>query len=662
MCGIAGFVNLDGLPADPAVLEKMIRTLHYRGPDGTGAHLDGPLGLAHNRLSIIDIGGGHQPMECDDGSLWISFNGEIFNFVELRADLEKKGHRFRTHSDTEVILKAYQQYGVECVHYLNGQWAFAIWDASNHRLFLSRDRLGVRPLFHAVFGNTFLFGSEVKALLAHPEADAKLNLEALRQVFTFWFPIPPETIFKNVHELPPAHSLIVENGKIHLQRYWQLDYSRVGTDASPAAEKRYLEEFNELLLDATRIRLRADVPVGAYLSGGLDSSIIAALAKQCVQSSLCTFSIAFDDPALDESVYQREVVNALGTQHQMIRCSSSDISAVFPDVIMHTERPVIRTAPAPMYLLSKLVRDRGFKVVLTGEGSDEFLGGYDIYKEAKIRAFWAAQIGSEWRPNLLRRLYPYLAGMQKQSPAYLRAFFHVEHDSVANPYFSHLPRWDVTSKTQAFFSQDVRSELNGRDAYAGLKANIPDDFAGWGTFARAQYLEAAFLLPNYLLSSQGDRVAMAHSVEGRYPFLDYRIVEFSTRLPICLKMKVLREKYLLKKAFGDLVPAAVLQRPKQPYRAPDVASFFDRSTGRARHDYVDELLSPDRVRADGVFDANAVQRLVNKARAGNVTSFAENAALVGILSTQILIEKFISHQQEPISYGANWAASSPVHY
>jgi asparagine synthase (glutamine-hydrolysing) len=299
-------------------------------------------------------------------------------------------------------------------------------------------------------------------------------------------------------------------------------------------------------------------------------------------------------------------------------------------------------------------------VVLTGEGADEFLGGYDIYKEAKIRAFWAAQADSTRRPLLLKRLYPYLNGLQKQSPVYLQAFFHASTEDARSPLFSHVPRWELTSRSGAFFTPAVREKIQQAEPYADLQQHLPEEFAQWSVFSRAQYLESAFLLPGYLLSSQGDRVAMANSVEGRYPFLDYRVVEFASSLPPQLKMKVLNEKYLLKKVFGDLVPSSVRNRPKQPYRAPDAVSFFNPSTGKARQPYVDELLSADVVRDYGIFNPNAVQKLVAKAKAGRASGFLDNAALVGILSTQLLIDQFIEHFEERISHAADRAGSTPV--
>ncbi len=645
MCGIAGFLHFDGRPADPAILRRMAGTLRHRGPDDTGGYTSGPAGFSHRRLAIIDAEGGRQPMTSEEGALAITFNGEIFNFVELREDLRRKGHRFRTRSDTEIILALYREYGPDCVTYMNGQWAFAIWDAARRRMFLARDRVGMMPLYYATAGRTFLFGSELKALFAYPGVSRELDLRALGQVFTFWFPLAPRTMIRGVSELPPGRFAIVENGRIEVHRYWSIDFSK-GDSAGPAdaaAERRCTEELQYLLQDATRLRLRADVPVGAYLSGGLDSSVTAALAQKCVGESLCTFSVAFDDPALDESKFQADVVGRLGTAHHTIRCSTSQIGGEFPEVIRHTERPVLRAAPVPMFLLSRLVRENGFKVVLTGEGADEFLGGYDIYKEAKIRAFWAAQADSRLRSLLLKRLYPYLPGFQQQPVAYLRQFFHVSAEDVAAPFFSHLPRWQLTARTHAMFSAEVRRELDARDPREDMTSLLPPDFPAWSPLSRAQYLESAFLLPGYLLSSQGDRVAMAHSVEARFPFLDHRVLELAMRTPPQLRMKVLNEKYLLKRAFGELVPASVLKRPKQPYRAPDAVSFFDPATGRARHSYAEECLSVERIRENGVFDPGAVQRLLARVRAGKAADFVSNAALVGVLSTQLMIEQFISH-------------------
>jgi asparagine synthase (glutamine-hydrolysing) len=639
MCGIAGVLNFNTEKINPGLLHRMIGMIHHRGPDDNGVYTDGPIGLAHARLSIIDLAGGKQPMHNEDQSLWITFNGEIFNYVELRKELVRKGHRFSSHSDTEVLLRLFEEKGEDCVHDLNGQWAFAIWNTKTRRLFLSRDRLGVRPLFYTLTDHALIFGSEVKAILTHPDVRREIDLRALDQIFTFWFTLPSGTIFKGIQELPPGHSMVVESGKIRIRQYWRLGYH---PDSESITEQECAERLLELLVDATRLRLRSDVPVGAYLSGGLDSTVITTLIKRFTDTPLKTFSVTFDDPEFDESAYQKEVIHFLETDHQEVRCTHQDIGRIFPEVVWHMEKPVLRTAPAPLFLLSKLVRDNGYKVVLTGEGSDEMLGGYDIFKETKIRRFWGAHPNSRIRPLLLKRLYPYLPNLQTQSDAYLQAFFHVKAEDRSDPFFSHLPRWDLTARTKMFFSEDVKSQLKAYDAYAEMKGLLPLEYPGWDGFSQAQYLEAAYLLPGYILSSQGDRVAMAHAVEGRFPFLDYRVVEFASRIPPRLKMKVLNEKYILKQAAGKLIPASIKKRSKQPYRAPEAQSFIggERSV---RNAYVEELLSKDRIQKDGIFNSGAVQKLVEKIQRGQTIGIKDNMALVGILSTQLVVDQFVNN-------------------
>jgi asparagine synthase (glutamine-hydrolysing) len=639
MCGICGVLNLNSKPVSAQVVEKMAETIRHRGPDQNGVYTDGKVGLGHRRLSIIDVACGRQPMPNADESLWISFNGEIFNYVELREDLERRGHRFRTQSDTEVILHLYEEEGEECVQHFNGQWAFAIWDKKKDKLFLSRDRLGVRPLFYTLNYGTFIFGSEIKAIFACPEVRRELDLIGLDQIFTFWCSRAPRTIFKDIFELPPGHSLVVQGGRIHTWPYWQLDYP---DQYEKLPEEAWAERLLELLMDATRIRLRSDVPVGAYLSGGLDSTVVTAIIRRHSEARLKTFSVVFEDPEFDERRYQREAVDFLRTEHHEVRITGEDIARVFPKVIWHAEKPVLRSAPAPLFLLSSLVRNQGYKVVLSGEGADEILGGYDIFKEAKIRRFWGRRPESRLRPLLLKRLYPYLGNLRFQSQSYLNAFFHVEAGDLSNPLFSHLPRWELTSRIKGFFSEDLRTELRDYSALEELGSSLPAAFASWDDFTKSQYLEASCLFPGYILSSQGDRMGMAHSVEGRFPFLDHRVVELAMQIPPQLKMKVLSEKHILKRATTELVPAAVTSRSKQPYRAPDSASFFSR--GKASEPYVEEMLASARIRHEGVFNPTKVGKLYDKIKRGGVIGVKDNMALLGILSTQLVISQFIGSQ------------------
>lgn len=646
MCGIAGILNLDGAVVSPEILQGMIRMLAHRGPDDIGFHMEHGAGLAHARLSIIDPPGGRQPMCNEDSSLWITFNGEIFNYVELRKELLGKGHKFATRSDTEVILHLYEEEGEDCVQYLNGQWAFAIWDNQHRRLFLSRDRMGVRPLFYTQANKSFLFGSEIKAIFAHPGITREIDVHGLDEVFTYWCTIPPATLFRNIRELPPGHSMTVDARGTTVRSYWDHKFEKISGVVTPSQEQAYADELLELLINATQIRMRSDVPVGAYLSGGLDSTITTALVKKFTDAKLRTFSVTFDDPEFDESSFQADAVRFLDTEHQEVHCSKNQIAEVFPDVIRHTEKPVLRTAPAPLFLLSRLVRNSGYKVVVTGEGSDEVLGGYDIFKETKIRRFWESRPDSKMRPILLRRLYPYLQNMQNQPDAYRKAFFHIDVDTTLQPFFSHIPRWQLTAKLKTFFSDAVLSEIGADSGYSKVKSQMPKSYASWDSFCQAQYLEAKCLLPGYILSSQGDRMAMAHSVEGRFPFLDHRVVEFASRLPSSMKMKVLNEKYLLKRCAAGLIPQSVAKRHKQPYRAPEACSFLQ----PAAREYMDELLSPEQIRRDGIFDAPAVAMLQNKFRKGAAIGIKDNMGLVGIVSTQLLMHQFINHFESRMTY------------
>jgi asparagine synthase (glutamine-hydrolysing) len=643
MCGIAGMFNSGSRqPAVEKTMRQMLAMIRHRGPDEFGIYLNGPVGLGSARLSIIDLSGGQQPIANEDGTLWIVFNGEIFNYLELRPELEARGHRFTTHSDTEVLLHAYEEYGPQCLERLNGQFAFAIWNERDQSLLLARDRLGVRPLFYTLNHGDLVFGSEIKAILADRRVRAEIDPAVLDQIFTFWSPLTPQTAFRDIVEIPPGHYLLAREGGIAVQSYWQVSFN-TGTERQPQKNlEAYEEEFTELLVDAARIRLRADVPVGAYLSGGLDSSIIAAVIRNFTSNHLDTFSIAFDDANFDESVHQNRMASFLGTQHQVVHATHADIGRVFPEVVWHAEVPLMRTAPAPMFLLSKLVRDSGFKVVLTGEGADEFLAGYDIFKEAKIRRFWARSPDSKFRHRLFQRLYPDIAGLSKNGADFLAAFFREDLTAVNRPDYSHAVRWRNNRRACRFFSPEVRQDADQN--WSGLvEKQLSPRFREWGPLERSQFLEIKIFLAQYLLSSQGDRMAMAHGVEGRYPFLDHRVVSFCNRLPANLKLRGLTEKFLLKRLGRKWLPEEVWQRPKRPYRAPIHRSFFN----AAEPEYVRELLSPEALKRTGWFNPAAVGQLVAKARQGGALGETDDMAVAGIISTQLLHRQFIEDFRLP---------------
>lgn len=642
MCGIAGIFGLrEQFRSDHESLQRMAKKLNHRGPDGQGIYFDDKIGLAHARLSIIDLEGGAQPIHNEDKTVWTVFNGEIFNYVELRQELIDRGHYFYTHTDTEVIVHLYEEYGEDFVSKLNGQFAIAVWDITCEKLILVRDRAGILPLFYTCQNDHLLFGSEVKAILAALHDAPSINPAALDQLMTFWAPVSPGTMFKGIFELSPGHILVAHHGNISTHRYWDWRFP-LQNEFRSGSESQLREELLHLLIDATQIRLRADVPVGAYLSGGLDSSSLVSLIHHFSDAPLRTFSIGFDSKSFDEREHQKQMIEQINANNSHIICHDRDIAEHFIDTIWHTESPVLRTAPVPMKLLSNLVQDKGYKVVLTGEGADEVLGGYDIFKESKLRQFWAKQSSSAIRPMLLKRLYPYLDVSPGRAQTYLQNFYGVSLDDPNAAFFGHIPRWITTSKCKHFFSSSFKEQLQ-ENAENVLAAHLSPNLKNWHHFNRAQYVEAKTLMAGYLLCSQGDRMLMANSVEGRFPFLDHRVIEFANQLHPNIKMKVLNEKYLLKQAMKKYIPKNIVQRHKQPYRAPDIAAFF---SGKIP-DYVHELLSKDCLTRYGYFDSRKVELLMAKIKAGHVIGFKDNMAFIGILSTQVwhnlYIEQFSSN-------------------
>ena len=641
MCGITGIIDFSSSPPSESVLRKMLGMIRHRGPEAFGMYLDKQVGLAHARLSIIDLTGGDQPIHNEDRSVWIVYNGEVFNFPDLRKDLLARGHQFYTNTDTEVLVHLYEEKGPEFLKDLNGQFAFALWDQRQRRLLLARDRMGIRPLFYYHQGGRLAFGSEVKALFADSGVPRSLNLQTLADVFTGWTPLGNLTAFEGIYQVPPGHYAFFSETGMSVHPYWQLSFSHQDNRERPLSE--WVEELKSLLQDATRIRLRADVPVGAYLSGGLDSTYITSVVKRFFNNELRTFSVSFTDGRFDEAPFQLKAVKAIGTEHRNIRCTENDIGEVFPHVVWHAEVPLLRTAPAPLYQLAHLVRENNFKVVLTGEGSDEIFAGYDIFKEDRVRRFWARHPDSAMRPALFRKLYPDIfSSDNKRSRTFLESFFRKGLTNTDSPVYSHFIRWENTAQLKTFFSAEMREAVDRNSSFEErFIATLPQGFMKWDPLSRAQYTEITIFLTNYLLSSQGDRMGMAHAVEGRFPFLDYRVVEFASRVPVRYRMLGLKEKFILRKAAEDLIPLELAQRPKQPYRAPISRCFL----GDPPHEYVQDLLSERRIREAGYFDPRRVNALVEKCRKneGGLLSERENMALVGIISTQLLDHLFLKN-------------------
>ncbi|MEW5795022.1 MAG: asparagine synthase (glutamine-hydrolyzing) [Candidatus Zixiibacteriota bacterium] len=644
MCGIAGYFQMsEPSPPEHELLGRMVNAIRYRGPDEFGAYFDERCALGQARLSIIDLAGGSQPLCNEDGTAWVTFNGEIFNYIELRQELEKQGHRFRTNCDTEVIVHAFEQYGRNCVDHFNGQFAFALYDRSKRSLFVARDRLGIRPIFYAVHDGRFYFASEIKAIFCDPRVPRRLDLKGLDETFTWWTSAPPRTLFEGINELEAGSFVEITDGRLKTSRYWDMSFPERFDYDRPV--QSYAEELRALLIDSVRLQLRADVPVGAYLSGGLDSSVTTALIRHFTQSRLETFSVTFEDKAFDESNYQQQMARHLGTSHHTVNCTYRSIAESFPKVIWHTERPILRTAPTPLLELSRLVRENNFKVVLTGEGSDELLGGYDIFKETLIRAFWAKNPDSQWRPAVLRKLYPTLPVSGARAKHYLEQFYKSGLDKTCEYYFSHIPRINTTTRLKEFLTADIRNAIDSHDSLGAFGRDLPKLFAKWHHLARAQYLESKSLLSCYLLSSQGDRVSAANSVEGRFPFLDHRVAEFAATIPPGYKIFGLNEKYVLKKAMRPELPPEIVKRVKQPYMAPDSNCFVQSDSPG----YVADLLSEDAIAQSGLFNSRAVSLLYKKCLKGadEHLSFKDNMAFVGILSTQLLVKQFLNEFSIP---------------
>jgi asparagine synthase (glutamine-hydrolysing) len=628
MCGLAGIVRPHASErVDELALRRMVKAIGHRGPDGFGLALDEGAGLVSARLAIFDIPRGWQPFEASAGGSLLVYNGEVYNHPELRAELSARGDSFATTCDTEVVLRLLERDGVAALDRLNGQFALAWWQPGRRRLTLVRDRFGVRPLYYALLDDgTFVFGSEAKAILASGEVVAAPDLEGIDEVFTLWGPRAPRTTFLGVAQVRPGGLVVWERGRIVEERTWWSPEYELGRDSDV--------DLEELLRDSVRLRLRADVPVGTYLSGGLDSSLITALAQAETEHDLRTFSIAFKDPRYDERVHQEEVARAIGTRHHVVEALPRDIAWAFPDVVRHAEMPLVRTAPVPLYLLARAVREQQITVVATGEGADELFWGYELFKEVVLRELNRRE--PERAVQLLEQLYAYLGpAAARRGPAWRR--FLLETGADDEQLGSHLTRAHATAAVKAFYQSEIAAEIGTDAALERLRAELPSAFGRWSPLERAAWLELTTLLEPYLLSAQGDRVAMAHGVEGRFPFLDHRVFAYSVQLPEAGKLAGMREKVALREIAAKVLPTAIAERPKQPYRAPEIAPFFTPDAP----EWVADALSPAGLAESGIWDAQRVDGLLRRCRAGRATGVRESMALVGILSTQLWHREFM---------------------
>jgi len=637
MCGIAGIFHSDfSKLVNQVQVERMLRVISHRGPDESGIYLNGGVGIGNVRLSVIDLVSGSQPLEVQNNRYWIVYNGELFNYPEIRDQLKKKGYSFETTSDTEVVAQAYAAWGPNCLSKFNGQFAICIWDNQRRELFLARDRSGIRPLFYTEHGGSLYFCSEIKGLFQNSEIEKQFSPKGLSQIFQYWTTLQPETPYKNIFELPPGHYMLYRQNEKKIKCWWKLNFPERRNLSEPNFHET-VEVFRELFNDAVKIRLRADVEVAAYLSGGIDSTVTTSFIHDIEPGILNTFSIGFSEKDFDESKYQLEASKYFNTNHKAYTCTLDEIGESFNKAVYYGEYPILRTAPVPMYLLSKKVREQNIKVVITGEGADEILAGYNIFKEAKIKRFWANFPNSSARPALLTKLYPYLPMMKDAKSSALKMFFGYALQKTDDPFYSHLLRWHNTSRIKNYFSNEMKEVTRNFDFRNDLERAVDADMSKYGDLAKSQLIEFKIFMSNYLLSSQGDRMAMGNSVEGRYPFLDHRVIEFASRLPERFKLNGLNEKFILKKMMAGRIPDSIMNRSKQAYRAPVSSALL----GKGAAEYINDLLSDRSVDEAGYFSSKHVNGLIAKLNNGKLVSEIDHMALAGIVSTQLLHQFFI---------------------
>jgi asparagine synthase (glutamine-hydrolysing) len=642
MCGIAGIIAPISAEVAQDRLQAMLAQIAYRGPDEcTGSVGDG-FAIGTARLSIVDLVTGSQPAISSDGKTFVVFNGEIFNYRDLRTSLSAKGHRFRSNSEVEVLLHLFQEYGLAMARMLNGQFAVAIWDAHTQALHLFRDPFGIRPLYWWSEGRSINFASEVKALLANRELSVTIDPHALIQTLRFWTVVGEQTMFGEVKQVPPGHTLSWQRGKASLDRYWDWPFSSSVEPLRLDSDAEYCEAFRAAFAQSVKRQTMADVEVGAYISGGIDSSVIVRhLDELNGKRPLSTFSVAFDDPDYDEFHAQQAVVQHYRTRHRVARIGIGDIAEDFPDVVFHAETALFRSAPVPMYRLSKEVRTAGIKVVMSGEGADEILLGYDLFREVKIRRFWARQPTSRCRGQLLRRLYDYLP--QYKNPRYFNLmldFYRPTLTQVDDPHYAMAVRWNNGKALETCFSKDLQDIVGIYDPTAELDTWLPAHYGQADDVERAQALETMTLLGNYLLSSQGDRMALANSVETRYPYLDLEFVRFVARLPRGVKLRGLKDKFILRQTYAGDIPEAVRNRKKFAYQAPEKKSFFP---GGTLVEWAADMLSRERIARDGIFDPAYVEQycLTPPTRDAGRQGFRNNMLFMIVLSTTILMDRFV---------------------
>ena len=620
MCGICGIYNTDsGEPVSPELIDSMRQLIAHRGPDDSGVYLDGPVGLGFARLSIIDLSGGHQPMCNETGDIWLVFNGEIWNYKELRQTLIEKGHQFRTNSDTETIIHAYEEYGTDAMARLNGMFGLALWDGPRKRLLLARDRAGKKPLYYTRVDDNVAFASEIKALLAHPRVRREPDVQALADFLSVRYVPGPATLFANIYKVLPGHWLLVENGQIHEECYWDFTFGE--TERRPVEE--YMQGIRQHVQRAVEERMIADVPVGAMLSGGVDSSIIVGIMSKLTSQPVQTFSVGFDEEGFSELPYAKLVADRFGTEHHELVVKSSDMSQYWPLLTWHRDEPVSEPSDLGVYLVSKLAKQY-VKVVLSGEGGDELFAGYPKY------------------------LVDWMARYYRVLPAAMR-------DRMIAPLLDHLPysmrkvKFTARSLSQpapqrwvnwfGVFNGQSKEQLLSERTRASVDLDSSRTFQRWLTnnpqrddLSSMLYLDTKIWLPDNLLM-KGDKMTMAASLEARIPLLDYKLVEYAASIPSNVKIKPFKAKYLFKRAFADLLPESILTRKKMGFNVPTGAWFRE-----GQRSLITRLLLSERVRERGYLNDAFVAGLLRDHLEGKTNYQAQ---LFNLASLELWFRVFI---------------------
>lgn len=583
MCGLVGYVDLrNERSADKDVLLRMTNKVIHRGPDDFGLFAEGAAGLGFRRLSIIDLEGGHQPIYNEDESVVLVCNGEIYNYRELRRELIQKGHFFNTNCDVEVLVHLYEEMGTEFLNKLNGQFAFALYDRKERKLFVARDHFGINPLYYTLVDGVFIFASEIKAILEHPLARREVDLVGLDQILSFPGLVSPRTMFKGIESLKSGHFIVAANSNITVSEYWDLDYPKEGEISYDKPESYYVDNLKDLFAQSVMSRLQADVPVGFYLSGGLDSSLIAAMINAVSPDSRRhSFSIGFADRAMNETRYQRLMAQSVGSEHHEIVFDWTEIAERLPGMIYHCECPVKETYNTCSMALSEATRKNGITVILTGEGADELFAGYVGYRFDQFRT--RRTDGYDFERILEEELRENLWGDKN--------------------LFYENDLYGLRETKRALYSSLVNESSQDFDCFNFDLVN-KKQLEGRHFVHQRSYLDFKLRLSDHLITDHGDRMALANSVEARYPFLDVDLIEFARQVPPHLKLNQLTEKYILKKIAADLVPREIINREKFGFHAPGSPALLERNI-----EWVNDMLSYQRIQRQGYFNPDVIERL-----------------------------------------------------